>query len=108
MPLSRIPIREEITAEIARQDFSAEGTGEREVLRFLAAPTDVNWGGKVHGGIVMEWIDTAAYLCSARYAGQDTVAVFSGGIRNPAAVIGVLAADRHRAGNVELRPADAT
>ena len=50
-------------------------------LRFLAAPTDVNWGGKVHGGIVMKWIDTAAYLCSSRYCGQDTVAVFSGGIR---------------------------
>ena len=79
--LSRIPIREEITAEIARQDFSAEGTGEREVLRFLAAPTDVNWGGKVHGGIVMEWIDEAAYLCATRYCGRDTVAVFSGGIR---------------------------
>ena len=73
--------REEITAEIARQDFSAEGTGEREVLRFLAAPTDVNWGGKVHGGIVMEWIDEAAYLCATRYCGRDTVAVFSGGIR---------------------------
>ena len=29
----------------------------REVLRFLAAPTDVNWGGKVHGGNVMRWID---------------------------------------------------
>ena len=29
-------------------------------LRFLAAPSDVNWGGKVHGGTVMRWIDEAA------------------------------------------------
>ncbi len=34
--------------------------------------------------------------------------VFAGGIRNPAAVIGLLAADRYRAGGVELRPVDAT
>jgi acyl-CoA hydrolase len=51
------------------------------VLRFMAAPTDVNWGGKVHGGIVMKWIDEAAYVCASRYCGKDTVAVFSGGVR---------------------------
>ena len=47
----------------------------------MAAPTDVNWGGKVHGGIVMKWIDEAAYVCASRYCGKDTVAVFSGGVR---------------------------
>ena len=47
----------------------------------MAAPTDVNWGGKVHGGIVMKWIDEAAYVCASRYSGMDTVAVFSGGVR---------------------------
>lgn len=78
---SRIPVRDEITAELRRQDYTEAGTAEKVLLRFLAAPTDVNWGGKVHGGIVMEWIDTAAYLCSSRYCGRDTVAVFSGGIR---------------------------
>ncbi|MEV4899916.1 acyl-CoA thioesterase [Citricoccus sp. NPDC055426] len=78
---SRIRVRDEITAELRRQDYTEEGTAEKVLLRFLAAPTDVNWGGKVHGGIVMEWIDTAAYLCSSRYCGLDTVAVFSGGIR---------------------------
>ena len=26
-------------------------------FRFLAEPTDVNFGGKVHGGMVMKWID---------------------------------------------------
>ena len=28
-------------------------------LRFLAEPGDVNFGGKVHGGAVMKWIDQA-------------------------------------------------
>ncbi|WP_281268269.1 acyl-CoA thioesterase, partial [Arthrobacter livingstonensis] len=40
-----------------------------------------NWGGKVHGGIVMKWIDEAAYVCASRYCGNDAVAVFSGGVR---------------------------
>ncbi len=32
----------------------------REItLRFLAEPSDVNFGGKVHGGAVMKWIDQA-------------------------------------------------
>lgn len=35
--------------------------------RFLAAPTDVNWGGNTHGGRVMGWIDDAAYLCGTRW-----------------------------------------
>ncbi|MDX2341718.1 acyl-CoA thioesterase [Micrococcus sp. M4NT] len=79
--ISRIAVRDEITAAMKEQVYSDAGTAERVVLRFLAAPTDVNWGGKVHGGIVMEWIDTAAYLCATRWAGRDTVAVFSGGVR---------------------------
>src|SRR5215216_426199 len=36
------------------------GGAPRIVLRFLAAPTDINLGGKVHGGIAMRWIDEAA------------------------------------------------
>ncbi len=79
--VSRIPVRDEIGAELKKQTYTDAGTAEKVVLRFLAVPTDVNWGGKVHGGIVMEWIDQAAYLCSSRYCGRDTVAVFSGGIR---------------------------
>ena len=79
--VSRIPVREEISAELKKHAYTDAGTAEKVILRFLAAPTDVNWGGKVHGGIVMEWIDQAAYLCSSRYCGLDTVAVFSGGIR---------------------------
>ncbi len=37
-----------------------------ETLPMLLALTrDVNFGGKVHGGAVMKWVDLAAYACSA-------------------------------------------
>jgi len=29
-------------------------------LRFLAEPSDVNFGGKVHGGAVMKWMTRLA------------------------------------------------
>src|SRR3712207_4646621 len=55
---------------------------EREItLRFLAEPTDVNFGGKVHGGAVMKWIDQAGYACAAGWSGQYCVTVYVGGIR---------------------------
>jgi acyl-CoA hydrolase len=49
-------------------------------LRFLAAPTDVNFGGKVHGGAVMKWIDQAGYTCAAGWTGHYCVTVYVGGI----------------------------
>jgi len=55
---------------------------ERELtLRFLAEPTDVNFGGKVHGGAVMKWIDQAAYACAAGWSGHYCVTLYVGGIR---------------------------
>src|SRR3712207_6931227 len=55
---------------------------EREItLRFLAEPTDVNFGGKVHGGAVMKWIDQAGYACVVGWSGQYCVTVYVGGIR---------------------------
>lgn len=54
----------------------------REItLRFLAEPTDVNFGGKVHGGAVMKWIDQAAYACAAGWSASYCVTVYVGGIR---------------------------
>jgi acyl-CoA hydrolase len=47
----------------------------------LAEPTDVNFGGKVHGGAVMKWIDQAAYACAAGWSGQYCVTLYVGGIR---------------------------
>ena len=51
------------------------------VLRFLAEPLDVNFGGKVHGGAVMKWIDLAAYACAAGWSGRYCVTAYAGGIR---------------------------
>jgi 4-hydroxybenzoyl-CoA thioesterase len=78
----RIGLRARIEEAMAAQTYTDAGTAPREVLRFLAAPTDVNWGGKVHGGIVMRWIDEAAHVVVTRWAGSArNVAVYSGGIR---------------------------
>ncbi|WP_027856599.1 acyl-CoA thioesterase [Marinobacterium jannaschii] len=55
---------------------------ERQItLRFLAEPADVNFGGKVHGGAVMKWIDLAAYACSAGWSGKYCITAYAGGIR---------------------------
>lgn len=50
-------------------------------LRFLAEPSEVNFGGKVHGGTVMKWIDQAGYTCAVGWSGQYCVTVYVGGIR---------------------------
>jgi uncharacterized protein (TIGR00369 family) len=49
-------------------------------LRFLAEPTHVNFGGKVHGGAVMKWIDQAGYSCAAGWSGEYCVTVYVGAI----------------------------
>ncbi|MCE5232337.1 MAG: acyl-CoA thioesterase [Mizugakiibacter sp.] len=55
---------------------------QREVaFRFLAQPTDVNFGGKVHGGMVMKWIDQAGYAGAVGWSGAYCVTVAVGGIQ---------------------------
>lgn len=55
---------------------------QRELtFRFLAEPTDVNYGGKVHGGVVMKWIDQAGYAAAVGWSGHYSVTVAVGGIR---------------------------
>lgn len=50
-------------------------------FQFLAEPTHVNFGGKVHGGMVMKWIDQAGYACAAGWTGYYCVTVSVGAIR---------------------------
>jgi len=50
-------------------------------LRFLAEPVHVNFGGKVHGGAVMKWIDQAGYVAAVNWSGQYCVTIYVGGIR---------------------------
>ena len=50
-------------------------------LRFLAEPAHVNFGGKVHGGAVMKWIDQAGYACAAGWSGSYCATAYVGGIQ---------------------------
>lgn len=73
--------RKDIERLMSRASYTDAGQGERITMRFLAKPTDVNWGGKVHGGTVMGWIDEAAYACAQRWTGGEAIAVYAGGVR---------------------------
>lgn len=73
--------RKDIEKLMSRASYTDAGQGERITMRFLAAPMDVNWGGKVHGGTVMRWIDDAAYACAKRWTGGEAIAVYAGGVR---------------------------
>ena len=73
--------RKRIETSMAEQTYTEAGQAERLTLRFLAKPTDVNWGGKVHGGTVMGWIDEAATACAQRWTGGDAIASYAGGVR---------------------------
>lgn len=54
---------------------------QRECLfRWISQPTDVNWGGKVHGGMVMKWMDQAAYACAVGWSAQYSVTASVGGM----------------------------
>jgi len=57
------------------------GQPHEVTFRFLAEPTDVNFGGKVHGGSVMRWIDQAGYACAVGWSGHYCVTIYVGGIR---------------------------
>ena len=74
-------VRAEVEAAMKEHTYTRTTGAQRATLRFLAAPTDVNWGGKTHGGTVMRWIDEAAYVCAAGWSGQRSIAVYSGGIQ---------------------------
>ncbi|MFC3417136.1 acyl-CoA thioesterase [Algoriphagus hitonicola] len=49
-------------------------------FQFISEPSDVNFGGKVHGGVVMKWIDQAAYTCARTWSETYCVTVYVGGI----------------------------
>jgi acyl-CoA hydrolase len=49
-------------------------------FRFISQPTDVNWGGKVHGGMVMKWMDQAGYACAVGWSGRYAVTASVGGM----------------------------
>jgi acyl-CoA hydrolase len=77
----RIRLRKQIEAELAAVRYTDAGTAPRVGLRFMAAPTDINWGGKAHGGRIMRWIDEAGYVGAAQYSAGPVIASFFHGIR---------------------------
>ncbi|MFT4088920.1 MAG: hotdog domain-containing protein [Gordonia sp. (in: high G+C Gram-positive bacteria)] len=79
--VQRSDVRAKITAAMAGADYRTPSAALAVSTRFLAAPTDVNWGGKAHGGRVMGWIDDAAYLCGVRWCSGEAVTVYMGGVR---------------------------
>jgi acyl-CoA hydrolase len=76
----RVAARSRIRSAMEAAAYTEAGTAPRLLLRFLAQPTDVNWGGTVHGGTVMRWIDEAAQACATGWTGRPTVGVYAGGI----------------------------
>ena len=50
-------------------------------FQFISEPTDVNFGGNVHGGSVMKWIDQVGYACASNWSSSYCVTVYVGGIR---------------------------
>ena len=50
-------------------------------MSFLAEPDTVNFGGKVHGGEVMKWIDQAGYANAVQWSGSYSVTIYVSGIR---------------------------
>ncbi|GGA21522.1 acyl-CoA thioesterase [Dyella nitratireducens] len=57
------------------------GQQHEVTFRFLAQPSDVNFGGKVHGGMVMKWIDQAGYACAVGWSGAYCVTAAVSGIQ---------------------------
>ncbi len=51
------------------------------VFRFLAEPASINFGGKVHGGALMKWIDETAYACATSWSSRYCVTVSVGNIQ---------------------------
>jgi 4-hydroxybenzoyl-CoA thioesterase len=76
----RVAARARIHEEMRRQSYTDAGTAPKVTLRFLAAPSVVNFGGNAHGGTVMRWIDDAARTCAAMWSGHESAAVYCGGI----------------------------
>ena len=52
----------------------------RTVLTELMIPSYANFGGKIHGGILLSLMDKVAYACAAKHAGNYCVTVTVDGV----------------------------
>jgi acyl-CoA hydrolase len=56
------------------------GEASEIFLRFLAAPFDITYGGTVHGGKLLEWIDKAGYACAVGWSAHYCVTAYVGDV----------------------------
>ncbi len=52
----------------------------RTTLTELMIPSYANFGGKIHGGIILSLMDKVAYACSTKHAGEYCVTVSVDGV----------------------------
>lgn len=76
----RVDLRRRVIDLVGAMDWEAPSEAHETTLRLLAAPTDVNWGGKVHGGILMRWVDESGYVCAGGWSHAHVVSRFAGGV----------------------------
>jgi len=55
-------------------------SASRTVITELMIPSYANFGGKVHGGILLSLMDKVAYACASRHAGTYCVTVSVDGV----------------------------
>jgi len=77
----RVGIRRVVEEIMNGLSYSNDGGAQQCTLRLLAAPGDVNWGGNVHGGNIMRWIDEGGQVCTQEWVEGRTFASYIGGIR---------------------------
>ncbi|WP_207433731.1 acyl-CoA thioesterase [Sabulibacter ruber] len=61
-------------------DFYRPVSYSRTTLTELMIPSYANFGGKIHGGILLSLMDKVAYACAAKHAGNYCVTVTVDGV----------------------------
>ena len=61
-------------------DFFRPVSHSRTTLTELMIPSYANFGGKIHGGILLSLMDKVAYACAAKHAGNYCVTVSVDGV----------------------------
>ncbi|CAN5333723.1 acyl-CoA thioesterase [soil metagenome] len=78
---TRIAPRRGIQEAMLKHSYRGGDPTNSAELRFLAAPGDANWDGRVHGGIAMRWMMEAGYACATSWCAGRAIAVYSGGVQ---------------------------
>jgi acyl-CoA hydrolase len=77
-------LRTQIEQGMTALPFPEEVGSNDELVKlcFIAGPSDTTIGSTIRASAVMRWIDEAAGVCAARWAGtENVVAAFAGGVR---------------------------